>query len=160
MNQHIRTMHCLSEIENDTNGDDESQATVSSEDMDTDNDSEVNNSETDNTLSGDSGDEFDEARAKGWNNSDSEEDSIDPWDVILSQTFDTKDIPAKYLNRILWNDRMEMNPIHQKIGNTVKQIRQDEEYDEDEAWKYADRKRKFLFDDLLKTYSPLEIDEK
>ncbi|CAC5382878.1 unnamed protein product [Mytilus coruscus] len=155
MNRHIRTMHGLSEIENDTSGDDESQASVSSEDLDTDNDSEENHSETDSTLSDDSGDEFDEAREKGWNNTDSEEDSNDPWDVIVSQTFDTfnskyqkevnkltedgddetdarttvydefipifrKDIASKYLNHILWYDRMKMNPIHKKIRNTVK----------------------------------------
>lgn len=145
MNRHIRTMHGLSEFENDTNGDDESQASVSSEDLGTDNDSKGNHSETDSTLSDDSGDEFD----GGWNNTDSEEDSNDPWDVIVSQTYDTfnskyqkevnkliqdgddenvarttvydefipifrKDIASKYLNRILWYDRMKMNPIHKK----------------------------------------------
>ncbi|CAG2192422.1 unnamed protein product [Mytilus edulis] len=83
MNRHIRTMHGLSEFENDTNGDDESQDSVSSEDVDTDNDSEANHSETDSNLSDNSGDEFGE----GWNNTDSEEDSNDPWDVIVSQTF-------------------------------------------------------------------------
>ena len=54
---------------------------------------------------------------------------------------------------------MKKDPIHEKIRKTVKRLREDEDYDQEEAWKYAVKKRKFLFDGLLKTYNPPETNE-
>lgn len=65
-----------------------------------------------------------------------------------------KDIASRYLNRMIWFGEMKQDPIHKKIKETAKRLMDDEDYDEDEAWKYAVKKRKFLMDKILKSYNP------
>ena len=55
---------------------------------------------------------------------------------------------------MIWFGEMKQDSIHKKIKETVKRLMDDEDYDEDEAWKYAVKKRKFLMDKILQSYNP------
>ena len=59
-----------------------------------------------------------------------------------------------YLNLVFWMQNMRRDPVHRKIKDTVQRLREDEDYDTREAWKYAVDKRRYLFDRVLETYIP------
>ena len=67
-----------------------------------------------------------------------------------------KEISDRYLAKVLWYKSMSRDPIHRKIRNTARRLRDEEEYDDEESWKYAVQKRKFLMDDVLKDYIPAQ----
>ena len=55
---------------------------------------------------------------------------------------------------MLWYNDMRRDPVHKKIKSTAKRLREEEEYETSEAWKYAVKKRKFLLDNVLNAYYP------
>ena len=65
-----------------------------------------------------------------------------------------KKIGEHYLGQMLWYNDMIRDPVHKKIKSTAKRLREEEEYETSEAWKYAVKKRKFLLDNVLNAYYP------
>ena len=65
----------------------------------------------------------------------------------------------EYYRGILWQTHMSRDPIHKKIKATAKRLREDEDYEPLEAWKYAIEKRKFLLDQKIKKFKPSEDSE-
>lgn len=63
-------------------------------------------------------------------------------------------IGQHYLGQMLWYNDMRRDPVHKKIKSTAKRLREEEEYETSEAWKYAVKKRKFLLDNVLNAYYP------
>ena len=49
---------------------------------------------------------------------------------------------------------MKKDPLHKKITATAKRLRDDDEFDEDEALRYAIKKRRYLLDGKLEEYDP------
>ena len=60
----------------------------------------------------------------------------------------------KYLYKILWYESVRKDPVHQAIKQSAKRLREEDDFDGDESWKYAAEKRKYLFDKVLKEYNP------
>ena len=60
----------------------------------------------------------------------------------------------KYLFKVLWFDSVRKDPIHTAIRRTAKQLKEEDDFESEESWKYATKKRKYLFDKVLKEYSP------
>ena len=60
----------------------------------------------------------------------------------------------KYLFKVLWFDSVRKDPIHTAIRRTAKQLKEEDDFESEESWKYATKKRKYLFDKALKEYSP------
>ncbi len=60
----------------------------------------------------------------------------------------------KYLFRVLWCDSVRNDTVHKAVRKTAKRLREDDDYDSEESWKYATNKRKYLFDKLFKQYEP------
>ena len=56
------------------------------------------------------------------------------------------------IHKLLWFDAMKKDPIYKTIKKTVNRLIDTEQYEHDEALKYAMLKRKFLFDKILDTY--------
>lgn len=63
-------------------------------------------------------------------------------------------IGQQYLGMMLWHNDMKREPVSKKIKSTAKRLREEEEYETQEAWKYAVHKRKYLFDNVLNAYDP------
>ena len=59
-----------------------------------------------------------------------------------------------FLEKMLWYTSIKHDRIFQAIKESVKRLVEEEDYDLDEAWKYAALKRKYLFEGLLKQYLP------
>ena len=49
---------------------------------------------------------------------------------------------------------MKKDPLHKKITATAKRLRDEDEFDEDEALRYAIKKRRYLLDGKLEEYDP------
>ena len=49
---------------------------------------------------------------------------------------------------------MKKDPLHKKITDTAKQLRDKDEFDEDDALRYAIKKRRYLFDGKLEEFDP------
>ena len=65
-----------------------------------------------------------------------------------------KAVIKKYLFRIIWFETMKTDPMHRAVRKTVRRLRDEEDYESEEAWKAAVNRRKYLFDKLLAKYSP------
>ena len=70
-----------------------------------------------------------------------------------------KDLSNQYLWMMKWMRDMSYDRTHKKIKETVRRLRDDEEYEPLEAWNYAVEKRKFLLDGVLKDYDPPAIQD-
>ena len=57
-----------------------------------------------------------------------------------------------FVEKMLWYKSIKHHRIFQAIKESVKRLVEEEDYDQDEAWKYAASKRKYLFESLLKQY--------
>ena len=49
---------------------------------------------------------------------------------------------------------MEKDPLHKKITDTAKRLRDEDDFDEDDALKYAIKKRRYLLDGKLEEFDP------
>ena len=49
---------------------------------------------------------------------------------------------------------MKKDPLHKKITDTAKRLRDEDDFDEDEALKYAIKKRRYLLDGKLEEFDP------
>ena len=122
-----------------------------------------------------------------------EDDAIDPWDVIVKEAFDrfqsefeerVKDYVSKenvqesdvrqivfedmwdiyrkammniFIDKMLWFAATKREPVFTAIRKSATDLKTMDDYDDDEAWKSATSKRKFLFDKILKRYEPPEL---
>ena len=69
-----------------------------------------------------------------------------------------KEISDRYLAKVLWYKSLSRDPIHRKIRDTARRLKDEEEYEDEESWKYAVQKRKFLLDEVLKDYIPAQTE--
>ena len=49
---------------------------------------------------------------------------------------------------------MKKDPLHKKITDTAKRLRDEDDFDEDDALKYAIKKRRYLLDGKLEEFDP------
>ena len=62
-----------------------------------------------------------------------------------------------FFNEMLWFRAMRKDPVFLSVKTTVSDLKLLDDYDNEEAWKSAVNKRKFLFDRILKEYDPPEL---
>lgn len=62
-----------------------------------------------------------------------------------------------YQRSIRMIDILRKDPVHKKIMDTAKRLREDEDYERDESLQYAVKKRRFLLDHKLDEYLPPTI---
>ena len=60
----------------------------------------------------------------------------------------------RYQSFLKVSKAMKKDPLHKKITATAKRLRDDDEFDEDEALRYAIKKRRYLLDGKLEEYDP------
>ena len=60
---------------------------------------------------------------------------------------------------LMWHQKIRRASVHRKINKTAKRLREEEDNDTLESWKYAVEKRKYLLDDLLACYDPPSTDD-
>ena len=51
-------------------------------------------------------------------------------------------------------DALKRDPVHRRIKETAKRLREDDDYDDDESSQYAIKKRKFLIARKLDEHDP------
>ena len=68
-----------------------------------------------------------------------------------------KALMAYLRDRMIWFKSFQAVPIYKTIRNTAKALIEMEEYNRDEALKYAIRKRKYLLDSVLEEFQPQEM---
>ena len=54
---------------------------------------------------------------------------------------------------------LKKDPVHRRITETAKRLREEEDYDEDESMQYAIKKRKFLIERKLEDHDPSSYKE-
>lgn len=64
-----------------------------------------------------------------------------------------------FVEKMLWYKSIKHDRIFQATKESVKRLVEEEDYDLDEAWKYAASKRKYLFEGLLKKYLPPTVED-
>ena len=62
-----------------------------------------------------------------------------------------------YDTEMLWFHAMRKDPVFLAVKTTVSDLKLLDDYENEEAWKSAVNKRKFLFDRILKEYDPPEL---
>ena len=66
-----------------------------------------------------------------------------------------KTMAQTFIVTLLWIKSFQMDPIYESIKKIASDLRLAKYYDDEEAWKYASEKRKYLFDTIIKRYDPL-----
>lgn len=67
-----------------------------------------------------------------------------------------KTLMAALFEKVTWYLVMKNDPIYRAIKETAQTLRDEENYEDEESWKYAIHKRKFLLDKLLDDAGPPE----
>ena len=57
-----------------------------------------------------------------------------------------------FIKQLLWFNAMKKDPVYKAVKRTVNRLIDTEDYEKEEALKYAILKRQFLFDRILDTY--------
>ena len=70
-----------------------------------------------------------------------------------------QEVLEEYLDTIRWQRTMAKDPIHKKIRATATKLREEEDYEPEEAWQYALEKRKYLLDQRIKAFKPTEEED-
>jgi hypothetical protein len=69
-----------------------------------------------------------------------------------------------YVRRLLLNRALQRDPVHEKLAETARRLRDEDQFDREESLKYAVRKRRHLLgkklDDYLRPKSTLVVDER
>lgn len=68
-----------------------------------------------------------------------------------------KTMASVFTDTILWFNAIRKDPIYRAIKKTASDLKMMDDYDSEEAWKYATSKRKYLFEKILKRYQPPEV---
>ena len=61
---------------------------------------------------------------------------------------------GQYKAFLKFSKAMKKDPLHKKITDTAKRLRDEDDFDEDEALKYAIKKRRYLLDGKLEEFDP------
>ena len=61
----------------------------------------------------------------------------------------SKTVREKYLEWIRLCNQLKKDSTHRKIRETKRKLEQEEDYEPDEAWKYAVKKRKYLIEEKI-----------
>lgn len=69
-----------------------------------------------------------------------------------------KTLQKSFVSIVLWFRAITKDPVYKSIKNTVSDLEL-EDYESEEAWKYAVSKRKYLFEKLLNEYVPPGISQ-
>lgn len=64
-----------------------------------------------------------------------------------------------FVNEILWFEAMKKDRTYLTVKKTVSDLKLYDDFDNEEAWKSAVSKRKFLFDRILKEYDPPKLSD-
>ena len=76
------------------------------------------------------------------------------------QSLYRKAVISRFVEKMLWYKSIKHDPLFQAIKESVKRLVGGQDYDLEEAWKYASTKRKYLFENLLKQYlAPNDVNE-
>ena len=67
-----------------------------------------------------------------------------------------KALTHSFIGKVLWYNFIKRDPTFRAIQSTALRLKEDEDYGTEEAWKYSVSKRKYLFDEILKQYIPVE----
>ena len=70
-----------------------------------------------------------------------------------------KALVTLFIKRMTWCKAMEQDPVYKTIRKTVKRLKEDEDFESQEAWKYAVSKRKYLLDKVLEDFDPPNIND-
>ena len=60
----------------------------------------------------------------------------------------------RYQRFLIVSKAMKKDPLHMKITDTAKRLRDEDEFDEDDALRYAIKKRRYLLDGKLEEFDP------
>jgi len=77
------------------------------------------------------------------------------------------ELKPQYVNKLrqIYTDFMknmyalQRNPYHGKIMRTAKRLREDEDFSKDEAIQYAAKKRKYLLEEIIDSYTLPEVED-
>ena len=69
------------------------------------------------------------------------------------------DFISRYKYVAEFSAALKKDPVNKKIVSTVKRLRDEENYDENESRKYAIKKRKFLIEKKMDDYDPPSYEE-
>ena len=75
----------------------------------------------------------------------------DMWDIYRKAMMNI------FIDKMLWFAATKREPVFTAIRKSATDLKTMDDYDDDEAWKSATSKRKFLFDKILKRYEPPEL---
>ena len=75
------------------------------------------------------------------------------------QSLYRKVVISRFVEKMLWYKLIKHDRVFQALKESVKQLVGEEDYDLEEAWKYASSKRKYLFENLFKQYLPPEVND-
>ena len=70
-----------------------------------------------------------------------------------------KAIMRYFVEKMIWFNEIKQDRIFNAIKKTALNLKQEEDYGIEEAWKYSASKRKYLFDEILKQYVPPEVSD-
>ena len=70
-----------------------------------------------------------------------------------------KAVISRFVEKMLWHKLIKHDRVFQALKETVKRLVGEEDYDLEEAWKYASSKRKYLFENLFTQYLPPEVND-
>ena len=74
---------------------------------------------------------------------------------LLQSLYRKADI-SRFVEKMLWHKLIKHD---QALKESVKRLVGEEDYDLEEAWKYASSKWKYLFENLFKQYLPPEVND-
>ena len=69
-----------------------------------------------------------------------------------------RNIMSNYVRKIVDAAKLHIDPVHKKIMSTKRKLQVDDDYEAQEAIKYAVKKRKFLIQEATCTLSDNELD--
>ncbi|KAL4231794.1 hypothetical protein ACF0H5_009370 [Mactra antiquata] len=87
-----------------------------------------------------------------------EEEARDQTFNLMKNTY-RKALTNVFTENVLWINALKDSPVLQSIKKTVDSAIQTEDFDSEEAWKYAVNKRKFLFEAVIEGYNPPELSQ-
>jgi hypothetical protein len=85
-----------------------------------------------------------------------EEEARDRTFNLMKNTY-RKALTNIFTENVIWINALKDSPVFQSIKKTADSVIQTEDFDTEEAWKYAVNKRKFLFEAVIEGYNPPEL---
>ena len=70
-----------------------------------------------------------------------------------------RNIMSNYVRKIVDAAKLHKDPVHKKIMSTKRKLQEDDDYEAQEAIKYAVKKRKYLIQEATGTLSDDELED-